>query len=73
MSFEVIVFAMRFNSCLVERVSAMTIFVPSDRTTRSKGVINSANGRLNGISAGSCASFWLECTHARDSIIKKAI
>lgn len=37
---------MRFSSILVERVSEVTIFVPSDRTTRSKGMINSANGRL---------------------------
>lgn len=37
---------MRFISILVERVSEVTIFVPSDRTTRSKGIINNANGRL---------------------------
>lgn len=47
MSFEVIVFAMRLTSFLVERVSAMTICVPSFRTTRSKGVIKSANGKLS--------------------------
>lgn len=45
-SFEVMVLAMRLISILVERVSEVTIFVPSDRTTRSKGVINNANGSL---------------------------
>lgn len=40
------VFAMRLISIFVERVSEVTIFVPSDRTTRSKGVINNANGSL---------------------------
>lgn len=48
MSLEVTVFAMRLTSNLVERVSEVTIFVPSDRTTRSKGVIKKANGRLVG-------------------------
>lgn len=47
MSFEVIVFAMRLTSFFVERVSAMTICVPSFRTTRSKGIIKSANGKLS--------------------------
>lgn len=50
MSFEVTVFAMRLNSCFVERVSAVTILVPSDRTTRSKGIIRSAKGNLDKIS-----------------------
>lgn len=51
MSFEVTVFAMRLISILVERVSDVTICVPSSRTTCSKGVIKSANGRLdNGVS-----------------------
>lgn len=49
MSFDVMVFAMRFTSILVDRVSEVTIRVPSDRTTRSKGVINNANGRLSNI------------------------
>ena len=40
------VFPMRLISILVERVSEVTIFVPSDRTTFSNGVINNANGRL---------------------------
>jgi hypothetical protein len=40
------VFAMRLISILVERVSDVTIFVPSDRTTFSNGVINKANGKL---------------------------
>lgn len=45
-SLDVTVFAIRLNSCFVDRVSAVTILVPSDRTTRSKGMIKSANGRL---------------------------
>lgn len=46
MSREVMVFAMRLISCLVPRVSATTIFVPSDLMTRSKGVIMKAKGKL---------------------------
>ena len=50
MSFEVMVFAMRLISILVESVSAVTIRVPSLRITRSNGAINNANGKLLRIS-----------------------
>lgn len=40
---------MRLISFLVERVSEVTICVPSFRMTRSKGVIKKANGRLAGL------------------------
>lgn len=43
---DVTVFAIRLNSCFVESVSAVTIFVPSERTTRSKGMIKRAKGKL---------------------------
>jgi hypothetical protein len=46
MSLEVMVFKICLNSSLVERASAVTIRVPSDRMTRSNGVIMNANGRL---------------------------
>jgi hypothetical protein len=60
------VFAMRLSSSLVERVSEVTIWVPSDRTTRSKGVINNANGRLqNGISMCCSLAPWI---YSRDAL-----
>lgn len=46
MSFEVIVNRILLSSCFVLSGSDMTIRVPSDRTTLSKGVMRKAKGRL---------------------------
>lgn len=46
MSFEVMVYLIFLNSCLVESFSDMTILVPSDRTTLSRGEIKKAKGSL---------------------------
>ena len=66
-SLEVIVFAMRLISILVDRGSAVTICVPSSRTTCSKGVIKRANGRLNGgISEKYSVTVWIHSRNALD-------
>jgi hypothetical protein len=44
-NFEVIVDLIFLISCLVDNFSAMTIRVPSDRTTFSRGEIKRAKGR----------------------------
>ncbi len=46
MSFDFMVRAILLISSLVESGSAMTMRVPSDRTTFSKGAIKKANGSL---------------------------
>jgi hypothetical protein len=69
------VFQMRFISILVESVSEMRILVPSDRTTFSKGVIKSANGKLNSQLAQMLIHQILgyHYAHAIDSMITKAM
>jgi hypothetical protein len=58
---------MRLISILVERVSEVTIFVPSDRTTFSNGLINKANGKLSSmISISVPACFQLK--HSRQTL-----
>lgn len=65
-SLDVTVFAIRLNSCFVDSVSAVTILVPSDRTTRSKGMIRSANGRLRSkIRTSTCHNIW---EHPRETL-----
>lgn len=67
------VFAMRFTSSLVERVSVVTILVPSDRMTCSKGVIMKANGRLHDHLSDVSKIIICSSTHARHSMMRKAM
>lgn len=67
------VFAMRFTSSLVERVSVVTILVPSDRMTCSKGVIMKANGRLHDQVSDLFKIIIRTSTHAKHSMMRKAM
>lgn len=73
MSFDDIVTLMSLNSCLVERDSETTIRVPSDRTTRSRGEMRKANGRLFQISVTNFMDHSTDQTYAIASMIKNAI